>query len=142
MDKSDFRSVISLIDHFNIPVSDLKRSMGFYVPVLSMFGLKVLHREVCAVGFGTDFWNIGIVQENEVVPVHFAIVAANAALVRDFHKSAIAAGGTDNGAPGYRLQYGKSYYSAYVFDPDGHNMEAVYRGEPDLSSSAKETVIG
>jgi predicted lactoylglutathione lyase len=57
--------------------------------------------------------------------VHVAILAANRATVDAFHKAALAAGGRDNGAPGLRPEYHASYYGAFVFDPDGNNVEAV-----------------
>jgi predicted lactoylglutathione lyase len=54
-----------------------------------------------------------------------AIRAASRTQVDAFHQAAIAAGGRDNGTPGLRPQYHPNYYSAYVLDPDGHNIEAV-----------------
>ena len=45
---------------------------------------------------------------------------------KEFYKAALAAGGTDNGAPGYRTEYGAGYYAAFVHDPSGHNIEAMY----------------
>jgi len=58
-------------------------------------------------------------------PIHIAFAAANHAQVRAFHAAALAAGGKDNGAPGYRPQYHENYYGAFVIGPDGHNFEAV-----------------
>ena len=56
---------------------------------------------------------------------HIAILSPDRATVAAFHEAALAAGGTDNGAPGLRPQYHETYYGAYVLDPDGHNVEAV-----------------
>jgi predicted lactoylglutathione lyase len=57
--------------------------------------------------------------------VHIALAAATRAQVDAFHAAALAAGGKDNGAPGLRPHYHPNYYGAFVFDPDGHNLEAV-----------------
>jgi predicted lactoylglutathione lyase len=57
--------------------------------------------------------------------MHVAFVAKTRADVDAFHAAALAAGGTDNGAPGLRPHYHPDYYGAFVIDPDGHNIEAV-----------------
>jgi len=54
-----------------------------------------------------------------------AFTTENRAAVDAFHRAALAAGGTDNGAPGLRPQYHPAYYGAFVLDPDGNNVEAV-----------------
>ncbi|WP_421592177.1 VOC family protein [Shinella sp. M27] len=59
---------------------------------------------------------------------HIAFAAPNRAAVDAFHAAAIAAGGVDNGPPGLRLNYGQHYYAAFVIDPDGHHIEAVFKG--------------
>jgi predicted lactoylglutathione lyase len=56
-----------------------------------------------------------------------ALAAPSRAAVDAFHAAALAAGGRDHGAPGVRPRYGPHYYAAYALDPDGHNVEAVYR---------------
>ena len=80
-----------------------------------------------AAGFGADgkpdFWIGGEGGLNK--PLHVAILAGNRAAVDAFYHAAIAAGGRDNGAPGIRAHYHPNYYAAFVFDPDGHNIEAV-----------------
>ena len=58
-------------------------------------------------------------------PIHVAIVAKDRATVDAFYKAALAAGGRDNGASGIRTHYHPNYCGAFVFDPDGHNIEAV-----------------
>ena len=58
-------------------------------------------------------------------PVHIAITAKDRPAVDAFHRAALAAGGRDNGPPGLRPHYHPNYYGAVVFDPDGHNIEAV-----------------
>lgn len=123
-----------MLDHVGIPVSDFMRSKGFYLKVLTTLGyglvLEVASEETGGnshAGFGPPgkphFW-IGSGKPIQG-QVHFAYVAKNRAAVQAFHKAAIAAGGKDNGAPGLRPHYHDHYYGAFVFDPDGHNIEAV-----------------
>jgi catechol 2,3-dioxygenase-like lactoylglutathione lyase family enzyme len=70
-----------------------------------------------------DFW---ITAGGPTSPrVHVAFVAKDRATVDAFHRAALAAGGTDHGAPGLREHYHPGYYGAFVLDPDGHNVEAV-----------------
>jgi predicted lactoylglutathione lyase len=73
-------------------------------------------------GKNTDFW---ISKEKTVVPMHVAFQAKSREQVEAFHKAALAAGGKDNGGPGYR-DYSPGYYAAFVLDPDGNNIEAVW----------------
>jgi catechol 2,3-dioxygenase-like lactoylglutathione lyase family enzyme len=64
------------------------------------------------------------------VKQHTAFAAGNRAEVDAFHAAGVQAGGTDNGAPGLRGTaegYPPGYYAAFVLDPDGNNMEAVFR---------------
>jgi len=68
--------------------------------------------------------------------LHVAFVASTRADVDAFHRAALAAGGKDNGAPGLRPMYHPNYYGAFVIDPDGNNVEAVYHGEADRSAES------
>ena len=122
-----------MIDHVGFPVSDFPRAKTFYASALAPLGY-VLVKEVQqdandapAAGFGVggkpDFWIGGEGALDE--PVHIAIVAKDRASVDAFHRAALAAGATDNGAPGLRPHYHANYYGAFVRDPDGHNIEAV-----------------
>jgi catechol 2,3-dioxygenase-like lactoylglutathione lyase family enzyme len=70
--------------------------------------------------------------------VHFAFAARDRAAVDAFHRVALAAGYADNGAPGERPHYHPGYYAAYVVDPDGHNVEAVFHDRPDPVADAFE----
>ena len=80
-----------------------------------------------AIGFNdgknTDFW---IAKRDTVTPLHLAFEAKSRNEVEAFHKAALAAGGKDNGEPGYRAEYWPGYYAAFVHDLDGHNVEAVW----------------
>ena len=125
-----------MIDHTGVTVSDLARSCAFYEAALAPLGYAVRHRvKDIAIGFGAerdqhggadpggDFWiGKGTPQQPHV---HVAFRAMSHAEVDAFHAAAIAAGGTDHGAPGNRDHYHSGYYAAFVLDPDGHNIEAV-----------------
>jgi hypothetical protein len=76
---------------------------------------------------GGDFW-IGE-GEPPAAPVHVAFAAAGRATVDEFHRAAVEAGGRDNGAPGLCPQYDAGYYAAFVINPDGTDVEAVFRGD-------------
>jgi catechol 2,3-dioxygenase-like lactoylglutathione lyase family enzyme len=115
-----------MIAHTSLPVSDYRRAKAFYLKSLEPLGYRSNMEYGEAAGFNdgksTDFW---ISQNNTVVPGHVAFEARNAEQVRAFHEAALAAGGRDNGGPGYR-DYWPGYYAAFVHDPDGHNIEAVW----------------
>ena len=74
-------------------------------------------------GGQTSFWIAG---KESVEPGHVAFEAKDKTSVDNFYKEALAAGGKDNGAPGYRTDYWVGYYAAFVLDPDGNNVEAVW----------------
>jgi catechol 2,3-dioxygenase-like lactoylglutathione lyase family enzyme len=115
-----------MIDHIGIAVSDLDRSIAFYTKALAPLGYELIKKyDGFAAGFGQsgkpDFWiGKGAPQQG----VHVAMRASGRALVRSFYDAAIAAGGKDNGEPGVRAKYHEHYYGAFVYDPDGHNIEA------------------
>ncbi|MGG5342855.1 VOC family protein [Enterococcus sp. AZ192] len=73
---------------------------------------------------GGSFW----LTEGEPRLFHIAFSAVSQEEVNEFYETALKAGGTDNGKPGDRPDYGVSYYAAFIFDPDGYNIEAVYHG--------------
>jgi predicted lactoylglutathione lyase len=115
-----------MIAHTGLHVSDYGKSKEFYLKILEPLGYQNNMEFGESAGFNdgknTDFW---INQSNKVVPTHLAFEAKSAAEVQGFHKAALAAGGKDNGAPGYR-DYSPGYYAAFAYDPDGHNIEAVW----------------
>ena len=122
-----------MIDHVGLPVSDYPRSKAFYERALAPLGYTLIRevqqneQDAKACGFGAsgkpDFWIGGEGKLNRAI--HIAIAAKDRATVDAFYQAAIAAGGTDNGAPGIRARYHPNYYGAFVLDPDGHNIEAV-----------------
>jgi len=121
-----------MIDHTSVAVSDYEKSKAFYQKALAPLGyeLGMDLPEYKAVGFKDqgsgrqDFW-FGVVEKP--APVHVAFAAQSKEDVDNFHAAAVAAGGKDNGAPGYRTQYSAGYYGAFVLDLDGSNIEAVWR---------------
>ena len=117
---------MDMIAHTTLPVSDYKKSKAFYVQVLAQLGYTNNMEEGEAAGFNdgknTDLW---IVREDTIVPTHLAFEAKNQQEVEAFYEAALVAGATDNGSPGYR-DYWPGYYAAFVYDPDGHNIEAVW----------------
>ena len=124
-----------MLDHTGITVSDLQRSKAFYRATLAPLGYVIRKEIPDAAGFGVaegpgkstdpagDFWIA--VGAPQVPRLHLAFYAASHAAVDAFHKSALAAGGRDNGPPGLRPQYHATYYGAFILDPDGYNIEAV-----------------
>jgi len=115
-----------MIAHTSLAVSDYPRSKAFYSVALAPLGYRNNMEYGEAAGFNdgknTDLW---ISKEATVVPAHVAFQASSKQQVEAFHTAAIAAGGRDNGGPGYR-DYSPGYYAAFVFDPDGNNIEAVW----------------
>lgn len=123
-----------MIDHIGFSVSDYERAKAFYIKALTPLGYSLIMEvaqeqagDFPAAGFGSngkpDFWIGGEGGLNK--PVHIAITANDRVAVNAFYKAALAAGGRDNGAPGLRPYYHANYYAAFVFDHDGHNIEAV-----------------
>jgi catechol 2,3-dioxygenase-like lactoylglutathione lyase family enzyme len=123
-----------MIDHIGLAVKEMDRAKAFYIGALKPLGIGVL-AELSAeetggdahAGFGANdkayFW-IGTGNRPRG-GAHIAFTAQTRAEVDAFYRAALAAGGRDNGAPGPRPHYHKHYYGAFVFDPDGNNIEAV-----------------
>ena len=119
-----------MIEHISLPVRSYAASRAFYTRVLAPLGYT-LHMEFPdAGGFmegeHTSFW---IVEGEPTASIHVAFRAESREAVRAFYEVALAAGATDNGAPGLRPNYSADYYAAFVLDLDGHNIEAVCFGE-------------
>jgi lactoylglutathione lyase len=130
-----------LIDHLHLVVADLDRSKTFYRAVLGALGIPLGGE---GPGF---FWADELFVSDAKSPaaagvltgrVHLAFQAPNRETVERFHAAGLAAGGTDNGAPGPR-PYHPGYYAAYLLDPDGNNIEAVHHG-PAQRSAASVTI--
>ena len=120
-----------VLDHVGLAVADLESARVFYTAALEPLGFIVVMEFPGVVAFGLpgqpELW---LHQGAPSAPVHLALHAADPARVDRFHAAALAAGGTDNGAPGLRPHYHPGYYAAYVKDADGNNVEAVHHGDP------------
>jgi catechol 2,3-dioxygenase-like lactoylglutathione lyase family enzyme len=116
-----------MIAHTGLAVSDFNRAKRFYERALAPLGYTAKMEFENSTGFNdgknTDFW---IGKGNNVEPMHVAFEAKSSNEVEAFYREALAAGGRDNGGPGYRREYWPGYYAAFVYDPDGHNVEAVW----------------
>lgn len=116
-----------MIAHTSLAVSDYPKSKEFYSSVLATLDYQNNMEYGEAAGFNdgknTDFW---IHAREQVQPTHLAFEAKTRKAVEAFHAAALQAGARDNGEPGYRKEYWPGYYAAFVLDPDGHNIEAVW----------------
>ena len=115
------------IDHLWIRVGDLEASRRFYTSIAPHAGITLRDVEPGRVQFkGSDF-SFSLIDDERprTENVHIAFSAGDDATVRAFHAAALAAGYTDNGAPGERAVYHSGYYGAFVLDPNRHNVEVV-----------------
>jgi catechol 2,3-dioxygenase-like lactoylglutathione lyase family enzyme len=119
-----------LLDHVHLRVSNLDASKRFYRAAVEAVGLGIT-------GEGDGWFSADELFVSDDGPpaarVHVAFQAADRDVVARFHEAAVAAGGIDNGRPGER-SYHPGYYAAYVLDPDGNNIEAVYHGPAERSA--------
>ena len=132
-----------MIDHVSLNVKDLQKSHDFYLETLKPLGYTLIHSietvaswnagiTGCSFGENSEvrLWLSG---EGEPTKIHLAFRAESEKMVREFHEAGLLAGGKCNGAPGPRPQYGPNYFGAFILDPDGNNVEAVYRSVTPLS---------
>jgi len=114
-----------MIDHTAVNVTDLAAAKDFYSKALAPLGYSLIFEVEGFLGFGdAGAPSFGVVQRGPVGGGHVAF-ATDRATVDEFYAAAMAAGGTDNGAPGLRSHYHEHYYAAFVRDADGNNIEAV-----------------
>ncbi len=119
-----------MIAHTSVAVKDYLKSKEFYTKALAplgyTIGMDVPEYNACGFKDGEgaqDFW---IGPHANPSGVHVAFLAKTKDQVDAFYTAALSAGGTDNGAPGYREHYNPAYYGAFVYDFDGSNIEAVW----------------
>jgi catechol 2,3-dioxygenase-like lactoylglutathione lyase family enzyme len=119
-----------LIDHVHLKVRDVSASRRFYDAVLGALGLpptqdygEIIEADELCLSLGEPITS----------GLHLAFQAGDREAVHRFHAAALTAGGRDNGAPGER-HYHPGYYGAFVLDPDGNNIEAVYHGPTERSA--------
>jgi catechol 2,3-dioxygenase-like lactoylglutathione lyase family enzyme len=122
-----------MIDHVSIVVSDLATGAAFYDAVLAPLGLaKLVDRSPATVGFGKnypEFWlnaRESLTHQPETTGTHICLRARNEDAVREFHSAALARGGKSAGDPGPRKAAFTTYFGAFIFDPDGNKIEAVF----------------
>jgi len=117
-----------VLDHVSLKVKDFGKSKAFYQKALAPLGVRMIAEYETSAGFGrgeeASLW-IGAGTAHSPA-IHVAIASPDKAAVGAFHAAALKAGGKDNGAPGPRADYGPRYYAAFVLDPDGNNLEAVF----------------
>jgi catechol 2,3-dioxygenase-like lactoylglutathione lyase family enzyme len=125
-----------LFDHVHLRVRDLEASKRFYRAVVEAVGLGLTFEGESA--FAAD--ELYVSDDGEPTSgLHIAFQAADRETVQRFHEAALASGGRDNGRPGER-DYHPGYYSAYAYDPDGNNVEAVFHG-PARRSAASVVIV-
>ena len=134
--------------HVSLGVREMARTRVFYIAALSTLGIRLLFEfkndagDVVSMGFGKSFpelWVNRPLDGGQTMPsngTHVALFAPDAGAVQAFHRAGIAAGGTDAGDPGYRTEYQPGYYAAFLRDPDGNKVEAVW-----LDMSKKDTAL-
>ena len=114
------------VDHLWVRVADVERSARFYEAIAPFAGLREQKREGRAQFAGAGGGSFSVLRGDHVTKsLHMAFPAADDATVDAFHQAALVAGARDNGTPGERSVYHPGYYSAYVLDPDGNNIELV-----------------
>ena len=132
-----------LLDHLQLVVSDVERSKRFYKAVFDALGVPIG-------GEGPDhFWADELFvcsQQSSAAAgkltgrAHFAFQAASQDVVNAFYRAGLEAGGTDNGAPGQR-PYHPGYFAAFLLDPDGNNVEAVFHGPAQPSAPSVKLTL-
>jgi catechol 2,3-dioxygenase-like lactoylglutathione lyase family enzyme len=119
-----------MIDHVGFEVSDMTRSARFYDAVFFALGARRIHDSEHAIAYGLNgpqFWIVVRGRAPGPGYGHVALHASGKAAVDAAHAGGLANGGTEEGAPGQRPQYGRRYYAAYLRDPDGLRVEVVSR---------------
>ena len=119
-----------MIDHIGFEVSDLERSGRFYDAVLYPLGARRMVSSEHAIAYGINAPQVWIVVRGRAPGPgygHVALTANGKAAVDAAYKGGLASGGSDDGPPWIRPQYGERYYAAYLRDPDGLRVEVVSR---------------
>jgi catechol 2,3-dioxygenase-like lactoylglutathione lyase family enzyme len=126
-----------MFDHIGLHVRDVAASVAFYKAVMAPLGAKVCSQDESGAGLGPDgnavLWlyaHKGAKGPNATrVGSHIAFAAPDRKSVEKFHAAGLKAGGVDNGPAGLRADYSPTYFAAFLTDPDGNNVEAVYMGK-------------
>ena len=117
-----------MFDHIGLRVKDLDASVRFYTAALAPLGYEATSQDESVAAFGargqSSLWLYADARLAHSL-VHLAFTANTRAAVDAFYREGLKARGRDNGAPGVRSDYSPTYYAAFLFDPDGNNVEAV-----------------
>ena len=123
-----------MLSHISFGVADLATAAAFYDAVLAALGYVRVWSGETAVGYGPAGGNdrLALFSRGSAAAApgagfHLALEAPSQSAVDAFHRLALSNGGADGGPPGLREHYGTGYYAAFVFDPDGHKLEAVHK---------------
>jgi catechol 2,3-dioxygenase-like lactoylglutathione lyase family enzyme len=123
---------LRIFDHVDLHASDFTESVRFYETVLAPLGIPKLFEhedEAC-------FTNLNVVARHPPTQnLHLCFHARKREHVDAFHRAGLGSGFRSNGAPGYR-DYAPGYYAAYLLDPDGNNVEALYRDAGNIGHGA------
>jgi catechol 2,3-dioxygenase-like lactoylglutathione lyase family enzyme len=125
----------SIISHISIGTNNFNHAVAFYDKVLSTLGCKQLMSHPGAVAYGKEFPEFWVQTPFNGEPAtvgngsHIGFIANTKEEVHAFHEAALNEGGTDDGAPGPRPDYGDAYYGCFVRDLDGNKIEATYWNE-------------
>jgi len=133
-----------MLHHVSVGVADVTRAATFYDAVLKTLGYKRLAEYLpYAVAYGEDhpeFW-IGLPHDQRPMSVgngvHLGFSARSKDQVHKFHAAALARGGSNNGEPGPRPDYGPDYYGAFVYDLDGNKIEATLHARPKAQAAKR-----
>jgi catechol 2,3-dioxygenase-like lactoylglutathione lyase family enzyme len=135
-DQMTIRRVV--VDHVSLVVQDLGASRRFYRAALAPLGIVELTVESDGVAFGAEGMDDFAVDagRHPTTRAHVAFDAPSREAVDAFYAAALAHGGRHRGAPGVWVQYSERYYAAFVWDPDGNNIEAVFHSPESLIAVA------
>jgi catechol 2,3-dioxygenase-like lactoylglutathione lyase family enzyme len=125
-----------VVDHVVLVVRDLEASRRFYRAALAPLGIEELKVDPDGVSFGAagmDDFAI-VAGRPSTTGAHVAFDAPSREAVGAFHAAALEHGGRQRGAPGVWVQYSERYYAAFVWDPDGNNIEAVFHSPEPLAA--------
>lgn len=120
-----------MIHHVSLGANDIARARAFYDPIMELLGFRLLKTDDISADYGVGEIMFSLEQPSDGRPasagngIHIAFQAVDRNMVQQFHRLALANGGTDAGPPGLRPKYDAHYYGAFVRDPKGNKIEAV-----------------